>query len=173
MRLGFHAPETEEELSQLVLEAADTRTPLEVMGKGTKRELGHAVRAGAVRQYREYGGITLYEPTELVMVAKTGTPLAEIEAALAENDQELAFEPVDIAPVWATARARARSAVLSPLTSPAVAAFSKARCGIMCWVSGGQRAGRDHQVGRPRHEERDRLRFRPACWPARGARWLS
>ena len=99
MRLGFHTPETEEELSQLVLEAAESRTPLEVMGKGTKRELGHAVRAGAVVSTENMRGITLYEPTELVMVAKTGTPLAEIEAALAENDQELACEPVDIAPV--------------------------------------------------------------------------
>ena len=43
MRLGFHAPETEEELAALVFEAAETRTPLEIMGKGTKRELGHPV----------------------------------------------------------------------------------------------------------------------------------
>ncbi|WP_141701139.1 glycolate oxidase subunit GlcE [Methyloceanibacter methanicus] len=99
MRLGFQAPETEEELSQLVVEAAEARTPLEIMGKGTKRELGHAVRAGAIVSTENMKGITLYEPTELVMVAKAGTPIAEIEAALAENDQELACEPVDIAPV--------------------------------------------------------------------------
>ena len=99
MRLGFHAPQTEEELSKLVVEAAESRTPLEIMGKGTKREIGHPVRAGAVLSTENMKGITLYEPTELVMVAKSGTPLTEIEAALAENDQELACEPVDIAPV--------------------------------------------------------------------------
>lgn len=99
MRLGFHAPETDEDLSQIVLEAAESRTPLEIMGKGTKRELGHAVRAGAVVSTEAMSGITLYEPTELVMVAKTGTPVSAIEAALAENDQELACEPVDLAPV--------------------------------------------------------------------------
>lgn len=99
MRLGFHAPETAEELSQLVVEAAESRTPLEIMGKGTKRELGHTVRAGAVVSTENMTGITLYEPSELVMVAKTGTPLAVIEAALAENDQELPSEPVDLAPV--------------------------------------------------------------------------
>ena len=99
MRLGFHAPQTEEELSKLVVEAAESRTPLEIMGKGTKREIGHPVRAGAVLSTENMKGITLYEPTELVMVAKSGTPLMDIEAALAENDQELACEPVDIAPV--------------------------------------------------------------------------
>ncbi|MEM7398603.1 MAG: glycolate oxidase subunit GlcE [Pseudomonadota bacterium] len=99
MRLGFHAPQTEEELSQVVLEAAESRTPLEIMGKGTKRELGHAVRSGAVVSTEQMKGITLYEPTELVMVAKVGTPLVEIEAALAENDQEMPSEPVDLAPV--------------------------------------------------------------------------
>jgi glycolate dehydrogenase FAD-binding subunit len=99
MRLGFHAPETEEELAGLVIEAAESRTPLEIMGKGTKRELGHPVGAGAVVSTEAMTGVSLYEPTELVMVAKTGTPLAEIEAKLAENDQELAFEPVDMGPL--------------------------------------------------------------------------
>ncbi|MGD8878662.1 MAG: FAD-binding protein, partial [Methyloceanibacter sp.] len=88
MRLGFYAPETEDELSQLVIQAAESRTPLEIMGKGTKRELGHVVRAGAIVSTENMKGISLYEPTELVVVAKAGTPLTEIEAALAENDQE-------------------------------------------------------------------------------------
>ena len=99
MRLGFHAPETEEELQHLVAEAAETRTPLEIMGKGTKRELGHPVGAGAVVSTEAMSGVELYEPTELVLVAKAGTPLAEIRAALAENDQELPFEPVDFGPL--------------------------------------------------------------------------
>ena len=99
MRLGFHTPESEEDLSQIVIEAAETRTPLEIMGKGTKRELGHSVKAGAIVSTEALSGISLYEPTELVMVAKAGTPLMEIEARLAENDQELAFEPVDLAPI--------------------------------------------------------------------------
>jgi glycolate dehydrogenase FAD-binding subunit len=98
-RLGFHAPETEEELAALVTEAVESRTPLEVMGKGTKRELGHPVGAGAVVSTEAMTGVSLYEPTELVMVAKTGTPLADIEAELAENEQELAFEPVDLGPL--------------------------------------------------------------------------
>ena len=99
MRLGFHAPETEEELAHLVAEAVDTRTPLEIMGRGTKRDVGHPVGAGAVVSTEAMVGLQLYEPTELVLVAKAGTSLAAIEAKLAENDQELPFEPVDLGPV--------------------------------------------------------------------------
>ncbi len=70
MRLGFHAPETEEELAHLVAEAAETRTPLEVLGRGTKRDIGHPVSAGVVVSSENMADIPLYEPTELVMVAK-------------------------------------------------------------------------------------------------------
>ncbi len=99
MRLGFHAPESVEELAYLVGEAMDTRTPLEVMGRGTKRELGRPVHSGAVVSTESLVGVTLYEPTELVLVVKAGTPLAKIEELLAENDQQLPFEPVDLGPI--------------------------------------------------------------------------
>jgi glycolate oxidase FAD binding subunit len=45
-------------------------------------------------------GVTLYEPEELVLSAKAGTPRAEIEALLAKNGQELAFEPADYGPLY-------------------------------------------------------------------------
>jgi glycolate oxidase FAD binding subunit len=96
MRLGFHAPDSVEELAYLVAEAADTRTPLEIMGHGTKREVGRPVHAGAVVSTENLSGITLYEPTELVLAAQAGTPLAQIEQVLAENDQLLPFEPLDL-----------------------------------------------------------------------------
>jgi glycolate oxidase FAD binding subunit len=98
MRLGFHAPETAEELAFLVAEAADTHSPVEVMGRGTKREVGRPAQSGAVLSTEAMVGIPLYEPSELVLVALAGTPLAEIENLLAENGQELPFEPVDLGP---------------------------------------------------------------------------
>ena len=75
MRVGFHAPDTVEELAYLVAEAADTRTPLEVMGHGTKREVGRLVQYGAVLSTESLVGVSLYEPTELVLVALAGTPV--------------------------------------------------------------------------------------------------
>ncbi|MGH6864952.1 MAG: FAD-binding protein [Methyloceanibacter sp.] len=98
MRLGFHAPETVEELAHLVAEAADTRTPLEVMGRGTKREVGRS-GSGAVVSTEGMVGAQLYEPSELVLVVQTGSTVSEVEALLAENEQELPFEPVDLGPV--------------------------------------------------------------------------
>jgi glycolate dehydrogenase FAD-binding subunit len=99
MRVGFHAPDSVEELAYLVAEAADTRTPLEVMGRGTKREVGRPVQHGAVLSTENLVGVPLYEPSELVVVALAGTPLAQVEALLAENEQEFPFEPVDLGPV--------------------------------------------------------------------------
>ena len=72
---------------------------------------------------RALTGVTLYEPEELVLTAKAGTPLAEIEAMLAERNQELAFEPMDYGPLLGQARAMrasaARSAACWPPTCPA------------------------------------------------------
>src|SRR5512143_448318 len=99
MRLGFHAPETVEELAHLVGEAVDTRTPLEVMGRGTKRELGRPVHSGAVVSTESLVGVSLYEPSELVLVVQAGTPAGKIEELLAESDKALPFEPVDLGPI--------------------------------------------------------------------------
>jgi len=66
--------------------------PLRIRGGGTKDWYGQRLE-GDVLDTRDYTGIVDYEPTELVITARCGTPLAEIEAALAERGQMLAFEP--------------------------------------------------------------------------------
>ncbi len=57
------------------------------------------MQSGSVVSTERLTGILSYEPSELVLAAGAGTPLAEIEQALAERGQELAFEPVDLGPV--------------------------------------------------------------------------
>ncbi len=79
--------------------AAAEEVPFEIVGAGTKRGLGRPVQAAHVLDVSGLAGVTLYEPAELVMSARTGTPLAEIEALLAEHDQQLAFEPPDLGPL--------------------------------------------------------------------------
>ncbi len=72
---------------------------LEVVGCGTKRAIGRAAQWDATIDLSGLSGVTLYEPQELVLSAKAGTPLAEIEALVSENNQELAFEPMDYGPL--------------------------------------------------------------------------
>jgi glycolate oxidase FAD binding subunit len=70
---------------------------LRIRGGGSKDWYGQDVQ-GAVLDTTAYCGITDYEPTELVITARCGTPLAEIEAHLAQHGQMLAFEPPHFGP---------------------------------------------------------------------------
>ncbi len=82
----------EDELVARVQQAIAKRTPLCIQGGGSKGFYGRAC-AGETLDVSGHRGIVAYEPTELVITARTGTPLAEIEAALAANNQMLPFEP--------------------------------------------------------------------------------
>src|SRR6201996_1625467 len=75
---------------------ADGKT-FEVVGRGTKRAIGRAAQWDATLDLSGFSGITLYEPEELVLSAKAGTPLADIETLVAARNQQLAFEPMDYA----------------------------------------------------------------------------
>src|ERR1700746_2373176 len=69
----------------------------EIVGHGSKRAIGRPAQTDLTLDLSALTGVTLYEPEELVLSAKTGTPLAEIEALLADNSQQLSFEPMDYA----------------------------------------------------------------------------
>ncbi|WP_426194420.1 glycolate oxidase subunit GlcE [Massilia sp. DWR3-1-1] len=84
-------------LRQQILAAAADQRPLRIRGGGTKDWYGGAL-AGDILDMRALSGIIDYEPTELVITARSGTPLAEIEAALRERNQMLAFEPPHFGP---------------------------------------------------------------------------
>jgi glycolate oxidase FAD binding subunit len=81
-----------EHFQERVRAAARDAQPLRIRGGGTKDWYGQRL-AGDILDTRDYAGIIDYEPTELVLTARCGTPLADIEAALAERGQMLAFEP--------------------------------------------------------------------------------
>jgi glycolate oxidase FAD binding subunit len=72
---------------------------LELVGLGSKRAIGRPAQTDLTLDLSALGGVTLYEPEELVLSAKAGTPLAEIEALVAARGQQLAFEPMDYGPV--------------------------------------------------------------------------
>lgn len=75
-----------------ILAAVKNKTPLSIEGGGTKSWYGNT-NSYAKLDTRPYSGILEYQPEELVITACAGTPLKEIEAALAEKNQVLAFEP--------------------------------------------------------------------------------
>jgi len=80
------------ELQDQIRTAAERRAPLRLRGGGSKDFYGNEPR-GEVLDTRGYRGIVDYEPSELVVTARCGTPLAEVEQALAEHGQCLPFEP--------------------------------------------------------------------------------
>lgn len=80
------------ELQERVTAACHAETPLEIIGGGSKAFLGREPHGEAL-QVGEHRGIVSYQPTELVITARAGTPLHDIEAVLADQRQMLPFEP--------------------------------------------------------------------------------
>ena len=115
-----------------IRDARDRGICLRVRGHGSKDFMGDASR-GEVLDTRPWQGVELYEPSELVIRARAGTPLAEVEALLAKHGQYLPFEP----PRWAFAQEAA--------TGPTVGGM------VACGFSGPGRvsrgAVRDHVLG--------------------------
>lgn len=87
----------ESALTAAVADAAATGEPLLVCGNGTKLGMLRPVQAARSLSTRDHAGITLYAPKELIISARAGTPLPEIEAALAACGQHLIAEPPDLA----------------------------------------------------------------------------
>jgi len=88
---------TLEALQEHIRQAAAHKAPLRLRGGGSKDFYGNEPR-GEVLDTRGYAGIVSYEPTELVVTARCGTPLIELEQALKENSQCLPFEPPHFGP---------------------------------------------------------------------------
>jgi glycolate oxidase FAD binding subunit len=96
-------PRDAKQVEEVVSWALAQNKTLEVIGRGSKRAIGRAAQWDATLDLSGLSGVTLYEPEELVLSAKAGTPLAEIETLVADKRQELAFEPMDYGPLLGSA----------------------------------------------------------------------
>jgi glycolate oxidase FAD binding subunit len=99
-------PSTSEQVLGTIAWAAAEEAPLEIVGHGSKRSVGRPVQAEHTLDLSALTGVTLYEPEELVLSAKAGTPLTEIEQLLKTRNQFLAFEPMDFGPLYGAPRGR-------------------------------------------------------------------
>lgn len=93
-------PTDDTQVCEAVAWAAAEGVPLAIRGAGSKRGLGRPGNPGAVLVLDGLAGIVDYEPAELALTARAGAPVAELAAALAAENQHLAFEPPDLGPLF-------------------------------------------------------------------------
>jgi len=93
-------PRDAKDVAAAVEWAAGEGKTLEIVGRGSKRGIGRAAQWDLTLDLSGLTGVTLYEPEELVLSARAGTPIAEIEALIGSKGQELAFEPIDCGPLF-------------------------------------------------------------------------
>ena len=93
--MSLHAPATEDEACTVVGDARAARRPLTLRGGGTRAGFGRPTNAVDVLSSAGLTGITLYEPSELVIGARSGTPVRVLEETLAARGQMLPVEPAD------------------------------------------------------------------------------
>ncbi|MFY7905290.1 MAG: FAD-binding protein, partial [Burkholderiaceae bacterium] len=114
---------------QHLIDAIQTATreqrPVRLRGGGSKDFLGQSL-TGEVLDTRTYSGVVSYEPTELVVTVRGGTPLAELQALLATKGQSLAFEPPHLGDP-ATGAATVGGMVAAGLSGPSRASVGAVR----------------------------------------------
>ena len=93
-------------LRDMVAFLVERKAPTEIVGAGTKRSVGRPTNAEYLLDLSKLAGIREYEPNELVLTCGAATPLWTLESALASNNQQLAFEPVDYGPLLGGPAAR-------------------------------------------------------------------
>ena len=102
----YHKPREHRDIEAAVQWAIAGGRSLEIVGHGSKRLVGRPAQYDATLDLSGMAGVILYEPQELIISARAGTPLGEIIALLASNGQELAFEPLDYGPLLGGAPGR-------------------------------------------------------------------
>ena len=88
-------PEKEKEASNLIGQFYKSNIPIELVGSGSKRNIGKPLQCAQTLNFSKLSGIIEYLPEELYIKVKACTPLNEIETELKKNNQQLAFEPID------------------------------------------------------------------------------
>ena len=90
------------DVEEVVRAAIANEQPLEIIGHGSKRGIGHAMATNAVLDVSALNAVTSYEPNELIVTLEAGAPLADVLSLIDAKNQQFAFEPVNTAPLLGT-----------------------------------------------------------------------
>ena len=88
-------PVNESGLSSFIKKFYKSNIPIELVGSGSKRKIGHSLQCAKTLNLSKINGIVEYLPEELYIKVKAGTSIKKIEEELKKNNQQLAFEPMD------------------------------------------------------------------------------
>jgi glycolate oxidase FAD binding subunit len=84
------------DVEEAVRAAIASEQPLEIIGHGTRRQIGQPMATNAVLDLSALNAVTSYEPNELIITVQSGVPLADVQSLIDSKNQQFAFEPVDI-----------------------------------------------------------------------------
>ncbi|QOZ23445.1 FAD-binding protein [Bradyrhizobium sp. CCBAU 51753] len=93
------------DVEEVVRAAIAGEQPLEIIGHGSKRAIGHPMATNAVLDVSALNAVTSYEPSELIITVQAGAPLADVQSLIDARNQQFAFEPMDTSVLLGTAAA--------------------------------------------------------------------
>jgi glycolate oxidase FAD binding subunit len=83
------------DVEQVVRAAIASEQPLEIIGHGTKRQVGQPIATNALLDLSALNAVSAYEPNELIITVQAGAPLADVQSLIDSKNQQFAFEPID------------------------------------------------------------------------------
>src|SRR2546429_1871876 len=90
------------DVEQAVRAAIASEQPLEIIGHGSKRLIGHPMATNALLDLSALNAVTSYEPTELIITVQAGAPLADVKSLIDSKNQQFAFDPINTAALLGT-----------------------------------------------------------------------
>jgi glycolate oxidase FAD binding subunit len=90
------------DVEQVVRAAIASEQPLEIVGHGSKRQIGQPMTTNALLDLSALNAVTAYEPSELIITVQAGAPLADVKSLIDSRNQQFAFEPIDTSTLLGT-----------------------------------------------------------------------
>src|ERR1700760_3282948 len=91
------------DVEQAVRAPIASEQPLEIVGHGSKRAIGHPMATNALLDLSALNAVKSYEPNELIITVQAGAPFADVASLIDSKNQQFAFEPINTAPLLGTA----------------------------------------------------------------------